>query len=152
MSAALITGTIAPATQTHTISLFVHDRPGVLVRIALVFSRRGYNIESLVVSPSASGGFSRMTITCSGDPNTLDEIIRQLAKLIDVVRATDHTGDELFGGQRRGEHADRQHGCADQEQPRVADEHVADGDLAAQQDEQRHVEGKRRDQRQERQR
>ena len=96
MSAALITGTIAPATQTHTISLFVHDRPGVLVRIALVFSRRGYNIESLVVSPSASGGFSRMTITCSGDPDTLDEIIRQLAKLIDVVRATDHTGDESY--------------------------------------------------------
>ena len=96
MSAALITGTITPATQTHTISLFVHDRPGVLVRIALVFSRRGYNIESLVVSPSASGGFSRMTITCSGDPDTLDEIIGQLAKLIDVVRATDHTGDESY--------------------------------------------------------
>ncbi len=96
MSAAAITGPITAATQTHTISLFVHDRPGVLVRIALVFSRRGYNIESLVVSPSASGGFSRMTITCSGDPSTLDEIIRQLAKLIDVVRATDHTGDESY--------------------------------------------------------
>ena len=56
--------------QVHTISLYVHDRPGVLVRVALVFARRGYNIESLVVSPSASGGFSRMTITCSGDPTT----------------------------------------------------------------------------------
>jgi acetolactate synthase-1/3 small subunit len=80
----------------HTISLFVHDRPGVLVRVALVFSRRGYNIESLVVSPSASGGFSRMTITCSGDPATLDQIIRQLAKLVDVVSAIDHTGHEAY--------------------------------------------------------
>ena len=80
----------------HTISLFVHDRPGVLVRVALVFSRRGYNIESLVVSPAAEGGFSRMTVTCSGDPATLDQIIRQLAKLVDVVRAIDHTGDAAY--------------------------------------------------------
>ena len=80
----------------HTISLFVHDRPGVLVRVALVFARRGYNIESLVVSPAAAGGFSRMTITCSGDPATLDQIIRQLAKLVDVVRAIDHTGDAAY--------------------------------------------------------
>lgn len=83
-------------TGIHTISLFVHDRPGVLVRVALVFSRRGYNIESLVVSPSAAGGFSRMTITCSGDPATLDQIIRQLAKLVDVVRAIDHTDDASY--------------------------------------------------------
>jgi acetolactate synthase-1/3 small subunit len=80
----------------HTISLFVHDRPGVLVRVALVFSRRGYNIESLVVSPSAAGGYSRMTITCSGDPATLDQIIRQLAKLVDVVSAIDHTGEQAY--------------------------------------------------------
>ena len=86
----------APKTKIHTISLFVHDRPGVLVRVALVFARRAYNIESLVVSPSAAGGFSRMTITCSGDPATLDQIIKQLAKLVDVVRALDHTGDEAY--------------------------------------------------------
>ncbi len=83
-------------TGIHTISLFVHDRPGVLVRVALVFARRGYNIESLVVSPSAAGGFSRMTMTCSGDPATLDQIIRQLAKLVDVVSAIDHTGDQSY--------------------------------------------------------
>jgi acetolactate synthase-1/3 small subunit len=80
----------------HTISLFVHNRPGVLVRVALVFSRRGYNIESLVVSPAARGGFSRMTITCSGDPATLEQIIKQLAKLVDVVHAIDHTRDEAY--------------------------------------------------------
>jgi acetolactate synthase-1/3 small subunit len=82
---------LAEDSQIHTISLFVNDKPGVLVRVALVFSRRGYNIESLVVSPAARGGFSRMTITCSGDPGTLEQIIKQLAKLVDVVHAVDHT-------------------------------------------------------------
>ncbi len=89
-----------PATTSkrylHTLSLFVHNRPGVLVRVALVFARRGYNIESLVVSPAAKGGFSRMTITCSGDPTTLEQIIKQLAKLVDVVHAIDHTNDEAY--------------------------------------------------------
>jgi acetolactate synthase-1/3 small subunit len=80
----------------HTISLYVSNKPGVLVRVALVFARRGYNIESLVVSPAAEGDFSRMTITCSGDPETLEQIIKQLAKLIDVVHATDHTGDAAY--------------------------------------------------------
>ena len=80
----------------HTLSLLVSDRPGVLVRVALVFARRGYNIESLVVSPAARGGFSRMTITCSGDPETLQQIIHALAKLVDVVHATDHTGDQSY--------------------------------------------------------
>jgi len=80
----------------HTISLFVNNKPGVLVRVALVFARRGYNIESLVVSPGAEGRFSRMTITCSGDPATLQQMIKQLAKLVDVVHAIDHTGDESY--------------------------------------------------------
>ena len=82
--------------QIHTISLFVNNAPGVLVRVALVFSRRGFNIESLVVSPSAEGHFSRMTITCSGDPETLEQIIKQLAKLVDVVHAIDHTRDLAY--------------------------------------------------------
>lgn len=77
----------------HTISVLVRNKPGVLVRVSLVFSRRGYNIESLVVSPDLSNGeFSRMTITCSGDVETLEQIIKQVAKLIDVVHAIDHTG------------------------------------------------------------
>jgi acetolactate synthase-1/3 small subunit len=82
--------------QIHTISLYVHNKPGVLVRVSLVFSRRGYNIESLVVSPGAHGGFSRMTITCSGDPATLEQIIKQLSKLVDVVHAIDHTGEAAY--------------------------------------------------------
>jgi acetolactate synthase-1/3 small subunit len=80
----------------HVISLYVNNKPGVLVRVAIVFARRGYNIDSLVVSPGARGDFSRMTIACSGDPETLEQIIKQLAKLVDVVHAIDHTGDEAY--------------------------------------------------------
>jgi acetolactate synthase-1/3 small subunit len=81
----------------HTISILVRNKPGVLVRVALIFSRRGYNIESLVVSADVTNGqFSRMTITCSGDPETLEQIIKQLTKLIDVVHAFDHTGQAVI--------------------------------------------------------
>lgn len=78
----------------HTISVLVHDRPGVLSRIAQVFARRGYNIDSLAVSPSHMEGFSRMTIACQGDPGVLDQIIKQLDKLVDVVRAVEHSAEE----------------------------------------------------------
>ncbi|MCA9512078.1 MAG: acetolactate synthase small subunit [Myxococcota bacterium] len=84
------------ASEVHTISLFVADKPGVLVRVALVFARRGYNIESLVVSPAKETGFSRMTITCSGERATLGHMIKQLTKLVDVVHAIDHTGDAAY--------------------------------------------------------
>ena len=77
----------------HTISLLVNNKPGVLIRIALVFSRRGYNLESVVVSPGNDPRFSRMSLVASGDKATLDQIIKQLNKLVDVVHATDHTGD-----------------------------------------------------------
>jgi acetolactate synthase I/III small subunit len=81
----------------HTISILVQNKPGVLVRVALVFSRRGYNIESLVVSADAANAqFSRMTITCSGQPETLEQIIKQVTKLIDVVHAFDHTGQAVI--------------------------------------------------------
>jgi acetolactate synthase-1/3 small subunit len=86
----------AAVQPTHTISLFVNNKPGVLVRVSLVFSRRAFNIESLVVSPAAEGRFSRMTITCSGDPDVLEQVVKQLAKLVDVVHATDHTGDQAY--------------------------------------------------------
>ena len=89
----IIPADVKPA---HTISLFVNNKPGVLVRVALVFARRGYNIESLVVSPAAGADFSRLTVTVSGDPQTLQQIIRQLQKLVDVVRAIDHTEDQSY--------------------------------------------------------
>ena len=77
-----------------TIGLLVNDRPGVLVRISQVFSRRGYNIESLVVSATHVASTSRMTITCSGPYDVLHQIILQLDKLVDVIHARDHSMDE----------------------------------------------------------
>jgi acetolactate synthase I/III small subunit len=77
-----------------TIGLLVNDRPGVLVRISHVFSRRGYNIESLVVSATHICSTSRMTITCSGPYDVLHQIILQLNKLVDVIHARDHSMDE----------------------------------------------------------
>ncbi len=75
----------------HSISLLVNNRPGVLIRIALVFARRGYNIDSLVVSPAHNGKFARMNIVASGEGKALEQIIKQLNKLIDVIHAKDHT-------------------------------------------------------------
>ncbi len=78
----------------HTLSVYVSNKPGALARIAQVFARRGFNIESLVVSPAVDGHFSRMTITCSGDPEGLDQIIKQMMKLVDVLHCIDHTFDK----------------------------------------------------------
>jgi acetolactate synthase-1/3 small subunit len=78
----------------HTLSVYVTNKPGVLARIAQTFSRRGYNIESLVVSPAIDGQFSRMTIGVTGEADGLDQIIRQAGKLIDVLHCTDHTFDD----------------------------------------------------------
>lgn len=76
----------------HTISVLVANKPGVLVRVALVFARRAFNIDSLVVSPSYyDPRFSRMTITAQGDIATLDQIIKQANKLIDVIHASEHS-------------------------------------------------------------
>jgi acetolactate synthase-1/3 small subunit len=97
MTAVALSEAPAAAVPFHTISILVRNKPGVLVRVALVFSRRGYNIESLVVSADAvNGQFSRMTISCSGDPETLEQIIKQVTKLIDVVHAFDHTGQAVI--------------------------------------------------------
>ena len=82
--------------QKHTISVYVSNKPGVLVRVAEVFSRRGYNIDSLVVSPGLEGDYSRMTITAQGDKETLEQIIAQVSKLVDVLRATEHSNQVVL--------------------------------------------------------
>ncbi|MCK4564123.1 MAG: acetolactate synthase small subunit [Verrucomicrobia bacterium] len=78
----------------HTLSVYVANKPGALARIAQVFARRGFNIESLVVSPAIDGHFSRMTITSSGAPEGLEQIIKQMVKLVDVLHCIDHTYDK----------------------------------------------------------
>ena len=79
----------------HNLSIYVANRPGVLARIAQVFARRGFNIDSLVVSPSVDGHYSRMTITAQGSPDGLDQVMRQLGKLIDVIHCADHTAENI---------------------------------------------------------
>lgn len=82
--------------KKHMISLYVNNKPGALIRIALVFARRGYNIDSLVVSEGHDPAFSHMNITATGDEKTLQQILQQLNKLVDVVHAKDHTGDDII--------------------------------------------------------
>ena len=77
----------------HTISALVENKPGVLARCAGLFARRGFNIDSLAVSTTESPDVSRMIITVSGDEQTLDQICKQLQKLVDVIAVLDHTGD-----------------------------------------------------------
>lgn len=80
---------------SHTLSVYVANKPGVLARIAQTFARRGFNIDSLVVSASMDGRFSRMTITVKGDPAGLQLVIEALRKLIDVLHCADHTGEDV---------------------------------------------------------
>lgn len=73
----------------HTISVIVDNKPGVLSRVAGLFSRRNFNIESLAVGTTEDPSISRMTIVASGDDKTLEQITKQLYKLINVIRVFD---------------------------------------------------------------
>ena len=79
----------------HTIAALVEDRPGVLTRVASLFRRRGFNIASLAVGKSELAGLSRMTFVVVGDQYTVDQATKQLDKLIDVVRVSDITSEDL---------------------------------------------------------
>ncbi|WP_063135617.1 acetolactate synthase small subunit [Spirochaeta lutea] len=71
----------------HLVSVYVQDGPGVSIRIALVFARRGYNIESFVGSETNKPGFSLVNIVASGDQEVLHQIINQLNRLVNVLEA-----------------------------------------------------------------
>ena len=81
--------------QHHTIAALVEDKPGVLTRVASLFRRRGFNIASLAVGQSELAGLSRMTFVVVGDQYTVDQATKQLDKLIDVVRVSDITNEDL---------------------------------------------------------
>jgi acetolactate synthase I/III small subunit len=70
----------------HTLSVLVNDQPGVLARVASLFSRRGFNIESLAVGPTEVEGVSRMTIVVNVEELPLEQVTKQLNKLIDVIK------------------------------------------------------------------
>ena len=78
--------------ENHTISILVVNKPGVLMRVAQVFSRRGFNIDSLVVSSGFDNKYARMTISAQGNEENLDQIKKQLSKLVDVMHCIEHEG------------------------------------------------------------
>ena len=78
-------------TEKHVLSVTVRDRPGVLVRIASLFARRGFNIESLSVAKSGVPGLSKTTFVVSGAEKTIEQVEKQLQKLIDVITVVDHS-------------------------------------------------------------
>lgn len=73
----------------HTIAVIVENKSGVLTRIAGLFSRRSFNIESLSVGATDNPDYSRMTITVQGDRDALEQVIKQLSKLINVIRVSE---------------------------------------------------------------
>ncbi|WP_458119620.1 acetolactate synthase small subunit [Paenibacillus sp. Z6-24] len=76
-------------TLKHTIAVLVNDQPGVLQRVSGLFGRRGFNIESITVGQSEEAGLSRMVIVTTGDENTLEQVEKQLYKIIDVIKVID---------------------------------------------------------------
>lgn len=82
--------------QQHTITVLVDNKPGVLSRVALLFSRRGYNIESLAVSITENPEVSRMTLVVNGNEGEVEQITKQLHKLIDVSKVQDYAGIPLI--------------------------------------------------------
>ena len=81
------------ATTTHTLSVLVEDKPGVLARVAALFSRRGFNIESLAVGATEQKNMSRMTIVVSVEDFPLEQITKQLNKLINVIKIVEQEPD-----------------------------------------------------------
>jgi acetolactate synthase-1/3 small subunit len=75
----------------HTISALVEDEAGVLTRIAGLFARRGFNIESLAVGPAEQSCISRITMVVQGDDDTIEQLTKQLHKLINVIKINDIT-------------------------------------------------------------
>ncbi|MDH7577720.1 MAG: acetolactate synthase small subunit [Bacillota bacterium] len=78
----------------HTLAVLVENQPGVLTRVAGLFSRRGYNIESLAVGQTHEPSISRMTIVVDGDDRVIEQVAKQLDKLIDVIDVQDITDVE----------------------------------------------------------
>ena len=81
----------------HIISVLVENKFGVLARIAGLFSGRGFNIDTLNVAPTHLDGRSRITATLNGDEKALDQCIKQLDKLVDVIAVENYHGEEAVG-------------------------------------------------------
>lgn len=78
----------------HKLAVLVENNPGVLAKVSNLFARRGYNIESLVVSDTEDKAVSRMTIVVEGDEKIIEQVTKQLNKLVDVIKVNDLTYDD----------------------------------------------------------
>ena len=85
----------AHQTHQHTITALVMDHPGVLNRVASMFRRRGFNIASLAVGASEIPGQSRMTFVVNGDDATVEQVTKQLRKIIEVVKVNDLSHEDI---------------------------------------------------------
>ncbi len=81
----------------HIVTLLVENKPGVLARIVGLISGRGYNIDGLTVAPTQDPEVSKMTIEVPGDDRVLEQVTKQLNKLIDVIKVTDLTSQRFIG-------------------------------------------------------
>ena len=86
-------------TVTHTLSVLVEDKPGVLARVSALFSRRGFNIESLAVGATEHKDMSRMTIVVTAEETPLEQITKQLNKLINVIKIVEQEDDNMVARQ-----------------------------------------------------
>ena len=80
--------------KPHTLSILVENRAGVLSRVTGLFSRRGFNIESLAVGPCKEPGINRITIVVIGDDEKVEQVMKQLNKLIDIIKVSDLSENE----------------------------------------------------------
>jgi acetolactate synthase-1/3 small subunit len=77
----------------HTLSVLVEDKPGVLTRVAGLFAARGFNIDSLAVGPTEATGLSRMTIVVNVESKPLEQVTKQLNKLVNVIKVLEHDAE-----------------------------------------------------------
>ena len=80
--------------RKHVIAMLVDDQPGVLTRIAGMFARRGFNIDTITVGKTTKTGISKMVITVIGDDDTLEQVEKQVNKLIDTIKVTEMPEDK----------------------------------------------------------
>ncbi|MBV9047985.1 MAG: acetolactate synthase small subunit, partial [Solirubrobacterales bacterium] len=82
--------------RKHILSILVENKPGVLTRIAGLFARRGFNIDTLAVGPTDDERFSRITLTLDGAVHSIDQVTKQLHKLVNVLKIRDLQPDETL--------------------------------------------------------
>lgn len=82
--------------RLHTLVVLVEDHPGVMNRVMSLFRQRGFNVDSIAVGHTETAGLSRITLGVTGDDKVIEQLTKQLYKLLEVIKVTDITGDNLI--------------------------------------------------------